>query len=670
LNHLKNNLDFGLIRDQGGEGRKDDGNKSNDKGVGGEGANTSGGDKGHGADGKPGDGAGLDKTASGQNQQGAAGEGIKDPLVTKEKDLSSLSTGDLFLASQGWNTNTEGDAHGDKGNSYSGWVAANVQQDEIYRPKLISTDTQSSAETPLPPALPSKSGVFLDSPVGGVTYTAGSVTGITSSTGSYSYKPGDIVVFRIGDIVLGSSQGQNYVTPVDLAPGKSSNAIVNILRLLQTLDSDGNPNNGIQISEQAQEAAKGLTVDINASIEAFGSNNQLISLVSNPDLFDPGLPHKEGLLSAVEAMAHFKSTLQELSDLEDGQLTDLLETLDDVDGALVASTAELKNDALQVGEDTPLAFTIHDLLANDRLSESNSQELARITQPTHGRIDIDPEGGLIYAAPADYHGSDSFSYTVHDGIGGYVTATVEVDVTAVNDAPTGANKSLSLNEDGRLTLQASDFGFTDIDGDLLASVTITTLPGTGTLWLDADQDGTLDAGESLSQSATVTVAEIGGNQLLYASMANAFGTNHASIGFTVNDGSLSSAEATLTVDVTPVNDAPDAVDDATLATNEDTATTLATSVLLDNDTDPDHDTLSITSYGTPEHGTLVDNGNGTLTYTPDADYHGTDGWSYTIGDGQGGSDTATARITIASVNDAPDAVDDATLATNEDTATT
>ncbi|GAB0057809.1 hypothetical protein SIID45300_02141 [Candidatus Magnetaquicoccaceae bacterium FCR-1] len=671
LNHLKNNLDFDMIRDHGGDGRKDDGNKSHDKGAGSDGVNPS--DKSHAADGKSehaADGAGLDKTASGQTQHGATGEGIKDPLLAKDKELSSLSTGDLFLTSQGWTASAEGDSHGDKGNGYAGWMAATAQQDEIYRPRLITLDTQNSSETVLPPALPSKTGVFLDSPVGGVTYTAGNVTGITTSSGGYAYKPGDIVVFRIGDIVLGSSQGQNYVTPVDLAPAKSSNAIVNILRLLQTLDSDGNPNNGIQISEQAQEAAKGVTVDINASIEEFGSNNQLISLVSNPDLFDPGLPPKEGLLSAVEAMAHFKSTLQELADLEEGQLSGLLEVLDEVDGALVASASELKHDALQVAEDASFAFTIQDLLANDRITGTTSLDLVRIVQPTHGKIELSADGGMSYTAPADFHGIDTFSYTMPDGIGGMATATVQIDVTSVNDAPTAANKVLNLVEDGRLTLQVSDFGFADLDGDALAAVTITNLSGHGTLWLDTDQDDSLDAGEALVQGGTVTAAQIGNGQLHFSPVDNGSGTGYAGIGFTVSDGELSSTATTLNVDVTPVNDAPDAVDDTTLATHEDASLTFAASDLLGNDTDPDTDALTISAYGAPEHGVLVVNEDHTLTYTPNADYHGADGWSYTIQDGHGGSDTATVRITIAAVNDAPDAVDDTTLATHEDASLT
>ncbi|MBF0416734.1 MAG: tandem-95 repeat protein, partial [Magnetococcales bacterium] len=605
LNHLKNNLDFDLIRDHGSEGRKEDGNKPQEKGGGSEGVSSSVGDKSHVADGKTDhapEGSGVEKLSAGQNQLVTPGEAIKDPLSGKEKELSSLATNDLFLTSQAWTTTSENDLHADKGNAYSSWMAAGVQQDEVYRPRLTNSDSQTTSDTILPPTLPSKTGVFLDSPVGGVTYTSGSMTGVTTSSGGYAYKPGDIVVFKIGDIVLGSSQGQSYVTPVDLAPSKNSNTIVNILRLLQTLDSDGNPNNGIQISEQAQEAAKGVTVDINASIEEFGSNNQLISLVSNPELFDPGLPPKEGLLSAVEAMAHFKETLQELADLDEGQLTDLLEVLDEVDGALNASASEVSHDTLQANEDTPFSFTIQTLLANDRITSNVTLELMRITQPAHGVIEISSDGGLVYTPLSNYHGSDSFSYTIPDGIGGYVTAEVQIGVTAVNDAPISANKTLTLAEDGRLTLQASDFGFADIDDNTLSSVTITSLPGSGTLWRDANHDGTQNAGETLAQGATITAAQIADNELLFSPVADANGTGYAAIGFTVSDGLLASSASTLTVDVTPVNDAPISAN-KTLTLAEDGRLTLQTSDF--GFADNDGNTLSsVTITSLPGSGTL------------------------------------------------------------------
>jgi subtilisin family serine protease len=104
----------------------------------------------------------------------------------------------------------------------------------------------------------------------------------------------------------------------------------------------------------------------------------------------------------------------------------------------------------------------------------------------------------------------------------------------------------------------------------------------------------------------------------------------------------------------PTNTPPVAVDDtATVA--EDVAGSIA---VLANDTDADGNTLSVASVTTPSHGTAVKNANGTVTYTPTANYHGPDGFNYVVDDGAGGTDTGAVALTVTSVNDAPVANDD------------
>ena len=104
--------------------------------------------------------------------------------------------------------------------------------------------------------------------------------------------------------------------------------------------------------------------------------------------------------------------------------------------------------------------------------------------------------------------------------------------------------------------------------------------------------------------------------------------------------------------------------DDTLSTPEDTAGSVN---VLGNDTDPDADALSVTANSQGAHGTVACTSDWTCTYTPAAGYSGPDSFEYAISDGNGGSDTATVSVTVTSVNDRPDAVDD-TLSTPEDTA--
>ncbi len=115
-----------------------------------------------------------------------------------------------------------------------------------------------------------------------------------------------------------------------------------------------------------------------------------------------------------------------------------------------------------------------------------------------------------------------------------------------------------------------------------------------------------------------------------------------------------------TVSIGP-NQPPDAIDDS-VSTDED-AGPLDVAVLA-NDSDPNGDALAITSASDPANGTVSVAGSA-VTYLPDADFNGTDSFTYTVSDGRGGTDTATVSVTVAPVNDDPDPEDDAATTTEE-----
>ncbi|MHC4562230.1 MAG: Ig-like domain-containing protein [Planctomycetota bacterium] len=125
--------------------------------------------------------------------------------------------------------------------------------------------------------------------------------------------------------------------------------------------------------------------------------------------------------------------------------------------------------------------------------------------------------------------------------------------------------------------------------------------------------------------------------------------------YTINDSQGDSDTATVTITIEGVNDAPVAINDS-FATLEDTPLVMTPQ---DNDTDADaSDVPTIGSFTQPANGSVVDNGDGTLTYTPNANFHGSDSFEYTLSDGQGGTDTATVNIDVTGVNEMPVAVDD------------
>ncbi len=301
----------------------------------------------------------------------------------------------------------------------------------------------------------------------------------------------------------------------------------------------------------------------------------------------------------------------------------------DSDPATVDITVTPVNDApvadpqsVSTDEDTPLAIT---LTGSD--VENNLLTFTVETQPTHGTLSgTAPD--LTYTPDANYNGSDSFTFKVNDGLLDSDPATVDITVTPVNDAPLADPQSVSTDEDTSATITLTG---SDVENSLL-TYTVEAQPSHGSL------SGT-------------------GSNLTYTPDANFNGSD--SFTFTVNDGEIDSAPATVSVTVNPVNDAPVA-EPQSVSTTEDTQVAIT---LTGSDVEDDLLSFAITSG--PSHGSL----SGTapdLIYTPDAGYEGTDSFSFTVSDGSLTSDPAIVSITINEVNDPPTA-DDQDVTTAEDT---
>ena len=145
-------------------------------------------------------------------------------------------------------------------------------------------------------------GVFIDSPVEGLQYETATQSGTTNSLGEFDYLPGETITFSIGGILLGSTTAGPVVTPLSLVPGATSatNPVVtNIVRLLLSLDSDGDPDNGITISSDVTTAANDLAVDF--GVADLSVDEGITSLLNN-------LPTIT-LVSEATAQTHFNQTL-------------------------------------------------------------------------------------------------------------------------------------------------------------------------------------------------------------------------------------------------------------------------------------------------------------------------------------------------------------------------
>ena len=289
------------------------------------------------------------------------------------------------------------------------------------------------------------------------------------------------------------------------------------------------------------------------------------------------------------------------------------------DTATVSITITAVNDA-PVANDDP-ASTAEDtattiaVLANDTDVDDDTLTVSALTQPAHGGAVLNANHTITYTPAADYNGPDSFTYTASDGNGGTDTATVSVNVGSGNDAPVANDDSASTAEDTAVTVTVLT-NDTDLDGDTL-TVSSLTQPSNGGAVLNAD------------------------NTITYTPAANHNGAD--SFTYTVSDGNGGTDTATVSITITPVNDAPNAADD-TLNTVAEAAATLAVKA---NDTDVDSPTLTVTAVTQGAHGTVVLNADQTVTYTPAAAYIGPDSFTYTLSDGAGGTDTATVAVTVA-----------------------
>ncbi|MEE4376093.1 MAG: Ig-like domain-containing protein, partial [Candidatus Competibacteraceae bacterium] len=336
------------------------------------------------------------------------------------------------------------------------------------------------------------------------------------------------------------------------------------------------------------------------------------------------------------------------------------------------------NEALYTtDEDTPLVVTTaNGVLDNDSDPDSdpltvtelngNSADIgSQITLPSGALLTLNDDGSFEYDPNGQFEGlgqdepdQDSFDYTIDDGQGGTDTATVTITIIGVNDGPTANADSLSVAEGGtqtNLDSTASSVRTNDTDldntlGELNVTTTPLTTPAHGSLTLNAD--GTFSYDHDGSE------------------------TTSDSFEYEICDPEPLCDSATVTITITPVNDPPDAFDDAASVDEGGTVSTLttpaaATSVLA-NDSDPEANALTLTTtpVSGPSHGTLTLNatGNGTFSYTHNGSETTSDSFVYQVCDDGSPVEcaTATVNITINPVNDPPDAVDDA-FGTDEDT---
>ena len=366
----------------------------------------------------------------------------------------------------------------------------------------------------------------------------------------------------------------------------------------------------------------------------------------------------------------------------------------------VAPTAS--DNTVTTNEDTDYPFTAADFLFADADSADTLASVKIVTLPglSKGLLKLDgvdvsasnivtktqlDARHLTYVPPADANGVNyaSFTFRVNDGAADSALLYTMTITVLPNVAPTASDNTVTTNEDTDYTFTADNFNFSDDNGrDMLASVSLVTLPANGVLKLD---------GAPANASAIVTKEQIDANNLVYAPPTNANGVGYASFTFTVkdDDGVSSALTYTMIITVTAVNDPP-TTSDNTVTTNEDTDYTFSSADFNFFDVEGDGhgpgigqgavEIMSLPTHGTGvlhTYGTNISIGglfarnnleSGDLAYTPPVDANGVGYASFTfrVEDSDGlTSPTYTMTITVLP-NVAPTASDN-TVTTNEDT---
>jgi len=259
-------------------------------------------------------------------------------------------------------------------------------------------------------------------------------------------------------------------------------------------------------------------------------------------------------------------------------------------------------------------------LLNDSDADGDPLTVTNLTQPSNGTASVKTDNAVDYIPNAGFTGEDTVTYTANDGKGDSNIATITFTVTS-NTLPVAVADTASTSKDVAVTIDVLQ-NDSDADGNPL-TVTITKLPKDGTATVNGD------------------------NTVLYTPNAGFAGND--TFNYKANDGIGDSNVVTVTV---TVNGLPAAVDD-TATTPVDVAITVD---VLQNDTDANGDTLTVTNLTQPSNGTASVNGDNTVLYTPGSGFAGEVTFTYTANDGSGDSNVATVTV---KVNALPVAVDDA-----------
>ena len=521
-----------------------------------------------------------------------------------------------------------------------------------------------------------------------------------SGNAAFSYQAWDQTIGAEGDKipVAGNSGGSNSLSTGD----DTATITVNPINDAPTIDLDADDSagtNGIDFNTSFESGGPAIPLTDGAVVgDVDGTIQTLTIRISNikdgaaerltfflPDGLDSSYVASSGILrftaEASATNADFQQVLNSITYqntsptpdpttreitfvVNDGELDSSVATTFvsfGSDTGDAAAPVEVNNSSDALDEGTTLLITSDQLRYSDQQATSSinysvtsapgngflalsTDATTPVSSFTQEDIDLDK---LIYVHDGSETTSDQFLFTVDDGLGNSDSGQFDLFINPVNDAPVVTNNGGVINEGGTVTLTSAMLQATD-DDDAATELTflITNSP-----------NGQIEFASNPGVSITsFTQAQIDAGEVVF--VHNGSEPSTAGFDFQLADGGedgVLPASGTFRLTVSPINDAPTAFGES-ISINEDvTFVSDATNNLLLNDSDADGDPLTVTTTPAvgPTNGTVTLNEDGSFTYRPDADFSGSDSFTYQVTDGTA-TDNATVNVTVAPVNDAPE----------------
>ena len=276
------------------------------------------------------------------------------------------------------------------------------------------------------------------------------------------------------------------------------------------------------------------------------------------------------------------------------------------------------DDSFRTDEDTPINSTV---VTDDSDPDGDDLTWTIDSDVSNGTLVLNTDGSFTYTPDGDYSGNDSFTYTLTDLDGATTSATVNITVNPVNDAPIADDDSAVTAEDTLKTIDVL-LNDSDIDGGL-PTVTIVDGPENGTAIVNNDGTVTYTPDDDYNGPDSFT--------------------------YQIDDGNGGTDTATVSLNVTPVNDPPVTTATTLQMTEDQTAIKDANAWA----SDPDGDPLTFSLVTPSDDVDVVIEADGTTTITPKDNFTGTTTFTYRACDGGGLCSDNTITVNVDPVNDAP-----------------